>query len=254
MAWRPKNNLIEGELDNTTLGRVTGWIRFTGLDAPAILDLRGDFHRDIRGARLRLAPRNGPHPDSAEGIYMQGFELLQTGDAGDITAGRAPYDYDRYPYIEWYSEENGRVVIELEPDDIEIIGDPIPWKETRPVDRAAQDDLFDKFTSSMAADLGVSAGHEAKVEVIVARFFPGALATTPGIEERVPREVWSSSLRRHLSCDWGDLCQEDSAKNDRALKEGGRLFSRYKTEDSITYYIVTEADRSVTTVLLSTEY
>lgn len=254
MAWRPKNNLIEGELDNGTLGRVTGWMRFAGLDAPVLLDLGGDFHRDVRGARLRLAPRNGPRPGPAEGTHMRGFELLQTGDAGDITAGKPPYDYGNHPYIEWYSRENGRVVIELAPNDVEILGDPIPWKETRPVDRAVQDDLFDKFTSGMAAGLGASAGHQAKVEVIVARFFPGALAITPGVEERVPREVWSNGLRRHLSCDWGDLPPEDEAQNERALREGGRLFSRYTTEDGTAYYVITEADRSVTTVLLSSEY
>jgi hypothetical protein len=254
MAWRPKNNLIEGELDNTTLGRVTGWMRFTGLDSPVLFDLEGDFHRDIRGAKLRLVPRSGPDPDPAAGIYMQGFALAQTGWAGDITAGKPPYDYERYPYIEWYSEENGRVVIELESDDVEVLGDPIPWKETRPVDRAVQDDLFDNFTSSMAAELRASAGQEMKVEVIVARFYPGELATTPGVEERIPREVWSNSLRRHLSCHWGDLGPEDSEKNDRALKEGGRLFSRYRTEDGTVYYIITEADRSATTVLLASEY
>lgn len=252
MAWRPTNNLIEGELDNTTLGRVTGWIRFYGLDAPVLLDLRGDFHRDIRGARLRLAPRRRPEPSRA--VEMQGFELLQAGYAGDITAGMPPHDWGRTPYIEWYTEENGRVVLELRPDDVEVLGDPIPWTETRPVDRAEQEALLEKFARKAAEQLAASAGLERPVQYLIARFFPGAIRLTRGIGERVPEQVWLTSLRRHLSCDWGDLPPEDVKQNERALKEGGRLFSRYRTEDGTTYYIITEADRSATTVLLASEY
>lgn len=55
MAWRPTEHLIEGELDNTTPGKVTGWMRFAGMNERVLFDLTGDFHRDIRGARIRLA-------------------------------------------------------------------------------------------------------------------------------------------------------------------------------------------------------
>ncbi len=54
MAWRPNDCLIAGELDNTIPGRVTGWIRFAGLAKAVRLNLTGDFHRDIRGAKLRF--------------------------------------------------------------------------------------------------------------------------------------------------------------------------------------------------------
>ena len=43
---------------------------------------------------------------------MDGFGLHQTGKVGDITAGLPPQDYVDYPYIEWYGDDNGRVVIE----------------------------------------------------------------------------------------------------------------------------------------------
>ena len=62
-----------------------------------------------------------------------------------------------------------------------------------------------------------------------------------------------NSIRRHNSHDWGELCQEDKDLNDLALKDRGRLFSAYKNgADKI--YIITEADRTVTTVLYPDEY
>lgn len=62
------------------------------------------------------------------------------------------------------------------------------------------------------------------------------------------------SLARHLSGDWGDLCQEDWATNEEALLDGYRLFSAYKREGMLPIWIITEADRSVTTILLPDEY
>src|SRR5207244_2413334 len=54
MAWRPTQYLLEGELDNTVPGKVTGWMRFVGLKRQVTFDLKGDFHRDIRGAKIRF--------------------------------------------------------------------------------------------------------------------------------------------------------------------------------------------------------
>jgi hypothetical protein len=60
-------------------------------------------------------------------------------------------------------------------------------------------------------------------------------------------------LARHQSGDWGDLCAEDRKMNDRDLREGGRLFSAYDTPAG-RVWIITEADRSVTTILLPHDY
>ena len=60
-------------------------------------------------------------------------------------------------------------------------------------------------------------------------------------------------LHRHQCGDWGDLDGEDKQANDRDLKCGERLLSRYETETG-TLYVVTERDRSTTTVLLRSEY
>ena len=60
-------------------------------------------------------------------------------------------------------------------------------------------------------------------------------------------------LARHLAGDWGDLCEEDKAENELSLKEGFRLLSAYETEIG-KIWIITEADRSVTTILFPSEY
>jgi hypothetical protein len=63
----------------------------------------------------------------------------------------------------------------------------------------------------------------------------------------------NSSLSRHLSGDWGDCCSEDKQANERALNGSDRLFSVYINEDE-KIWIITEWDRSVTTILFPHEY
>ncbi len=99
MAWRPNEYVIEGELDNTQLGKVTGWILFAGLKDKVTFDLQGDFHRDIRGAKVHFVgnAQDGEIPEGAE-RYFEGFVLKQTGVVGDMTAGKEPVDYVPSPY------------------------------------------------------------------------------------------------------------------------------------------------------------
>ena len=61
------------------------------------------------------------------------------------------------------------------------------------------------------------------------------------------------SLKRHASCDWGDLSVEDKRENDFSLDKQLRLLSSYQ-HDGIKIWILTEADRSITTVLFPSEY
>lgn len=157
MAWRPHEQLIEGELDNTVPGKVTGWIRFVGLKEVVKLDLTGDFHRDIRGTKVRL---HNPHPtqDKDRAKYLRGLSPVQKGNVGDMTAGLPPVDYVSYPYLEWYGHENGRVVLELDQDQIEVIGTPIPACESDPVSREKQQQNMVAFLSGMAQELGSTPG------------------------------------------------------------------------------------------------
>jgi hypothetical protein len=93
MAWRPYENLIDGELDNHIPGKVSGWIRFMRRGKQplrATFDLIGDFHEDIRGTVIRLSnptPSDRSASLDREGTYMDGFSAVQRGEVGDITAG-----------------------------------------------------------------------------------------------------------------------------------------------------------------------
>lgn len=62
------------------------------------------------------------------------------------------------------------------------------------------------------------------------------------------------ALYRHSRGDWGDLCDEDKQTNEQALKNGGRLFSKYHDRARTAFYVITEWDRSVTTILLPEDY
>ena len=157
MAWRPTEYLIEGELDNTTPGKVTGWMQFAGLSEKVTFDLNGNFHRDIRGAKIRLKG-DGKEPDGRAAENMTHIAPQQTGDVGDITAGLPPADYvSGYCYVEWYSEENGRVVIELDADQVEVIGRPIPACESDPISREQQSRNMANFLGGLSQEAGVPA-------------------------------------------------------------------------------------------------
>jgi hypothetical protein len=87
----------------------------------------------------------------------------------------------------------------------------------------------------------------------VVRFPLGHVAITANASCRLATEEVLTALRRHASGDWGDLCPEDSLANDTALLQGGRLFSAYG-QGQHRFWIITEAARSVTTVLLPEDY
>ena len=90
-----------------------------------------------------------------------------------------------------------------------------------------------------------------------ARFSPVQVVMTAGLDElvRQGRLNLTPYLRRHLHGDWGDLCDSDRRQNDAALKSGeDRLFSSYQVTRDLELWIITEWDRSVTTLLLPSEY
>ena len=145
MAFRPSYYLINGELDNTRLGRVTGWMKFVGKKEKVTFDLKGDFHRDIRGTKIQFwRDAKGDEEDAKE--YMEGLSSQQTGKTGDMTAGFEPADYVKGRcYLEWYSRENGRIVIELEQCQVKVIGTPIPPDQCEPISREEQDRNLNEF-------------------------------------------------------------------------------------------------------------
>ena len=90
-----------------------------------------------------------------------------------------------------------------------------------------------------------------------ARLFSlGQIVATPGALSALEEAGNSASefLTRHVAGDWGDLCDEDRQANQEALQDGLRLLSAYRLNDGTKIWVITEADRSVTTVLLPSEY
>ena len=91
-----------------------------------------------------------------------------------------------------------------------------------------------------------------------AKFNPGKIVATQKVVEKIKTDpnfasFVNHSLQRHLAGDWGDLCQEDKKENEFSLKNNLRLLSAYKKANT-EIWIITEADRSATTILFPEEY
>ena len=128
MAWRIEDAVAHGEIDNTVEGRTTGRIWLAGRDEPLILSLDGDCWRDLAGTRLQFE-----NPEPKTGPDAEALDVDQAGIVGDMTGSRRnkvptvseekfnelyqnnqeiPYEWRNTLYLEWFSEINGRVVIE----------------------------------------------------------------------------------------------------------------------------------------------
>jgi len=208
MAWRPNENLIDGELDNRIPGKVTGWMRFFRNEKDPLkvtFDLEGDFHEDIRGTKVRFWNPNPSDRYQDGGTYMDGFDPMQRGTTGDMTSGRSLgpwteklaeklmaqneliwneakvggwkrelerqkyaekyrahiaakdqyYSYVSYPYLEWYAA-NGRVVLELNPSQLEIV-ETAPLKDKTAAelveDEKRRGEAFGSFLGGMVETL-----------------------------------------------------------------------------------------------------
>jgi len=89
-----------------------------------------------------------------------------------------------------------------------------------------------------------------------AKFSLGRVVATPGALAALERTGQSplEFLTRHVTGDWGEVDIEDWAENELSLREGFRLMSVYSLKDGVKLWVITEADRSVTTFLLPEEY
>ncbi len=145
MAWRIEDSVVRGEVDNRVRGRVTGRIWFAGRPEPIVLQLMGNGWPDLAGRRLEFI-----NPDPSPGD-LDGLAAFQEGTVGDFTASRKvkvpeipmdqigeyyaskkpfPWHWGNSLYLEWFSERNGRVVIESAGYNLKIIGEPA-WELTR---------------------------------------------------------------------------------------------------------------------------
>ncbi|MEZ6063689.1 MAG: hypothetical protein R3C19_25350 [Planctomycetaceae bacterium] len=82
----------------------------------------------------------------------------------------------------------------------------------------------------------------------------GSTVITPAALDRLPAAEVQSALARHVTGDWGDLDDDDLAANAAAIADGSRIFSVYHASDGTKFYVITEADRSSTCVLLPEDY
>lgn len=87
----------------------------------------------------------------------------------------------------------------------------------------------------------------------------GQLVTTRGVDDLMAEnrrfaKFISDSLHKYIAHDWGQTCEEDKAMNDQAIIEDERIIATYKREGLPTIWIITEWDRSATTVLFPDEY
>lgn len=94
---------------------------------------------------------------------------------------------------------------------------------------------------------------------LVMKFNPGQMVMTRGVCDLMENSFEFArfvhfSIARHVDGDWGELCVDDRRANEAALMDGNRIFSVYKKEDLPKLWIITEWNRSVTTVLFPDEY
>ena len=88
------------------------------------------------------------------------------------------------------------------------------------------------------------------------KFQPGRIVATTGALDALVDAGQSANefLTRHLTGDWGEVDEADGRENELSIKEGFRILSVYRTAKDEKLWVITEADRSATTLLLPGEY
>ena len=87
------------------------------------------------------------------------------------------------------------------------------------------------------------------------KFELGQVVVTPGVIEKISEDEQLVALNRHATGDWGEILSEgDKLANEEAIRFNLRIFSVYRSSQGVLFWIITEADRSATTLLLPEEY
>lgn len=86
------------------------------------------------------------------------------------------------------------------------------------------------------------------------KFALGQILITPGAKDALEHSDVITALGRHRSGDFGEVCEEDKALNEEAVETGDRILSAYFDRKGEKFWIITEWDRSATTILLPSEY
>ena len=86
------------------------------------------------------------------------------------------------------------------------------------------------------------------------KFSLGEIVITSAADEKLAPLDVSRAVSRHSQGDWGEVSEDDRAANERAVQTGSRLMSEYHDRKGTAFWIITEADRRTTTVLLPDDY
>jgi len=90
--------------------------------------------------------------------------------------------------------------------------------------------------------------------LLIAKFRLGKIVSTPNALDRLTQEDILVGIQRHQAGDWGDVSEHDRTKNELSLKQGLRLWSVYHAANGVKFWLITEADRSATSVLVPEDY
>jgi hypothetical protein len=90
--------------------------------------------------------------------------------------------------------------------------------------------------------------------VLKAKFLLGQIVATAHAMASLDNFDVQLALQRHIQGDWGEVGKEDRAANEQALLNGARLLSIYRSSKGVKFYVITEWDRSLTTILLPSDY
>ena len=238
MAYRIHDSVIRGEIDNTVRGVVKGKIWRVGHDEPIVLDLAGDCWRDLAGRRCSFVNPN-PVKDKYDGL-----QNLQTGEVGDITASRkvrvpdlpldewlerkrqgleAPEHWGNALYLEWYSDANGRVVVESADYELEV---SLPeWEMTeederrqREINAEGMQRFLNRLESALRDGPPVEVPEEREMDEFEwERFLKESDARTERYGELLDKfkdhPDQERIVARHMGWDWLDEALSESPEN-----------------------------------------
>lgn len=164
MAWRIHGNVVRGEIDNRQRGLVRGKIWLQGVAEPVQIELKGNAAPDLAGCVLRFENLGETYPLRAD----RGLAPVQRGTIGDLTASRkvralgrpfeeasarlkkklrAPERMSNSLYLEWFSEADGRVVVES--SDYKLTISPPAWRLTPEEEEQRQSEAAQGFAGFM---------------------------------------------------------------------------------------------------------
>lgn len=248
MAFRIHESVVRGEIDNREKGIVRGKVWVEGRVAPVILELKGNAHPDLAGCLLTFnnPHRRIPHP------HLDALQPAQHGTVGDLTASRKVRVFDipledalamlrrkeeppehmaNSLYLEWFSEENGRVVIESA--DYQISISSPQWRLTPEEDEQRARDaangmsrFMQKLTDAIESQRrGRKAAEEDWDEHDYEKFLKECDARTDKYAELVEKYGDSEEAEEKIAKEMGwnrELTEEEAEEERRRIEEINR--------------------------------